>query len=64
MRVGIIGTGNVGRTLAGKLVSLGHEVTLGSRSKENAAALAWAEQAGDRTGTAGPSPRPPPSASW
>ncbi|MER5867384.1 NAD(P)-binding domain-containing protein [Kitasatospora sp. NPDC002040] len=46
MRVGIIGTGTVGRTLAAKLVSLGHEVTLGSRTKENAAALAWAEQAG------------------
>ncbi|WP_405016224.1 NAD(P)-binding domain-containing protein [Kitasatospora sp. NBC_00070] len=46
MRVGIIGTGTVGKTLAAKLVSLGHEVTLGSRSKENVAALAWAEQAG------------------
>lgn len=46
MRVGIIGTGTVGRTLASKLISLGHEVTLGSRSKENVAALAWADQAG------------------
>lgn len=46
MRFGIIGTGTVGRTLATKLISLGHEVTLGSRTKDNAAALAWAEQAG------------------
>ncbi|GAA0659047.1 NAD(P)-binding domain-containing protein [Kitasatospora atroaurantiaca] len=46
MRFGIIGTGTVGRTLAAKLVSLGHEVTLGSRTKDNAAATSWAEQAG------------------
>ncbi|MGK4579374.1 NADPH-dependent F420 reductase [Kitasatospora sp. HPMI-4] len=46
MRIGIIGTGTVGRTLAAKLVSLGHEVTLGSRSGENAAATEWARQAG------------------
>ncbi|WP_371477549.1 NADPH-dependent F420 reductase [Kitasatospora sp. NBC_00315] len=46
MRFGIIGTGTVGRTLADKLLSLGHEVTLGSRSKENSAATTWAEQAG------------------
>ncbi len=46
MRFGIIGTGTVGRTLAGKLISLGHEVMLGSRSRDNVGALAWAEQAG------------------
>ncbi|WP_441248549.1 NADPH-dependent F420 reductase [Kitasatospora sp. McL0602] len=53
MRIGIIGTGVVGRTLATKLVSLGHEVALGSRTKDNAAALAWVDQAGakGRTGT-------------
>ncbi|WP_329493787.1 NADPH-dependent F420 reductase [Kitasatospora herbaricolor] len=48
MRIGIIGTGTVGRTLAGKLVSLGHEVTVGSRTKDNTAATTWAEQAGPR----------------
>ncbi|MFJ9608782.1 NADPH-dependent F420 reductase [Kitasatospora sp. NPDC101176] len=46
MRIGIIGTGVVGRTLGSKLVSLGHQVTLGSRSKDNENAAAWAEQAG------------------
>ncbi|MEV6208192.1 NAD(P)-binding domain-containing protein [Kitasatospora sp. NPDC051914] len=46
MRFGIIGTGTVGRTLATKLVALGHEVTLGSRTKDNTAALAWADQSG------------------
>ncbi|WP_030230847.1 NADPH-dependent F420 reductase [Streptomyces sp. NRRL S-350] len=46
MRIGIIGTGMVGQTLGSKLVSLGHQVTLGSRSKDNEKALAWAAQAG------------------
>ncbi|MEV4560225.1 NAD(P)-binding domain-containing protein [Kitasatospora sp. NPDC049285] len=46
MRIGIIGTGTVGQTLANKLISLGHEVTLGSRTKENAAANDWADRAG------------------
>ncbi|MFF2043470.1 NADPH-dependent F420 reductase [Kitasatospora sp. NPDC058170] len=48
MRFGIIGTGVVGQTLAGKLVELGHEVTLGSRTKDNEKGVAWAEQAGPR----------------
>ncbi|MFD7451723.1 NADPH-dependent F420 reductase [Kitasatospora sp. NPDC059827] len=46
MRIGIIGTGVVGQTLADKLVSLGHQVALGSRSKDNEHGLAWARQAG------------------
>ncbi|RKE17583.1 NADPH-dependent F420 reductase [Streptomyces sp. TLI_171] len=46
MRIGIIGTGTVGQTLATKLISLGHEVTLGSRTKDNAAANDWAERSG------------------
>ncbi|MEU4114973.1 NAD(P)-binding domain-containing protein [Kitasatospora sp. NPDC028055] len=46
MRIGIIGTGMVGQTLADKLVSLGHQVALGSRSKDNEKGLAWARQAG------------------
>lgn len=46
MRFGIIGTGTVGRTLATRLVAVGHEVTLGSRTKNNPAAASWADQAG------------------
>ncbi|MFD9124802.1 NADPH-dependent F420 reductase [Kitasatospora sp. NPDC059571] len=46
MRFGIIGTGTVGRTLASKLIALGHEVTLGSRTKDNTSAVSWADQAG------------------
>lgn len=34
MNIGILGTGMVGRTLAARLVELGHEVALGTRSPE------------------------------
>jgi predicted dinucleotide-binding enzyme len=46
MRIAVLGTGTVGRTLAGKLVQTGHQVTIGSRSATNAAALEWAAGAG------------------
>jgi predicted dinucleotide-binding enzyme len=41
MRIGILGTGGVGRTLAGALSERGHDVTMGSR--DPAAALASTE---------------------
>jgi 8-hydroxy-5-deazaflavin:NADPH oxidoreductase len=47
MKVGVLGTGTVGRTLAGKLVELGHEVTMGSRKAGNEDAVAWVQEAGD-----------------
>jgi predicted dinucleotide-binding enzyme len=47
MRIGVLGTGIVGRTLAGALVDGGHEVRMGSRSAGNEAAVAWAGQAGE-----------------
>lgn len=48
MRYAVLGTGDVGRALGGRLVELGHEVTLGSRTKDNPTALEWAARAGDR----------------
>ena len=48
MKIGVLGTGMVGTTLASKLVELGHEVTMGAREAGNAAALDWAGQAGER----------------
>ena len=48
MRIGVLGTGVVGQTLAGKLVELGHEVCLGSRSAGNEKAVEWAGAAGER----------------
>jgi 8-hydroxy-5-deazaflavin:NADPH oxidoreductase len=50
MRLGVLGTGVVGQTLGGKLVSLGHEVTMGSRQAGNRNAVAWAREAGERAG--------------
>ncbi|MFJ7068120.1 NADPH-dependent F420 reductase [Streptomyces sp. NPDC101115] len=44
MRIAVLGTGEAGRRLASKLVSLGHEVTLGSRSAENPGAREWAAE--------------------
>ena len=46
MRIGMLGTGMVGRTLASKLVSLGHEVMMGSRQAGNEAAVGWAKESG------------------
>ena len=48
MRFGVLGTGMVGKAIAGKLASLGHEVTMGSRSPDNEQARAWADEAGER----------------
>ncbi|HVE36114.1 MAG TPA: NAD(P)-binding domain-containing protein [Gemmatimonadaceae bacterium] len=48
MRIGILGTGVVGQTLGGKLVELGHEVKLGSRTSANEKAAKWVGQHGSR----------------
>jgi 8-hydroxy-5-deazaflavin:NADPH oxidoreductase len=48
MEIAVLGTGMVGRTLAGAFVDLGHEVAMGSRSRDNEAAAAWSAEAGDR----------------
>ncbi|MDQ3587594.1 MAG: NAD(P)-binding domain-containing protein [Actinomycetota bacterium] len=47
MRFGVLGTGVVGRTIATKLVGLGHEVWMGSRVAGNESASAWAAESGD-----------------
>src|SRR6185295_15926562 len=46
MKVGVLGTGSVGRRIAAKLVELGHEVTMGSRSADNEALREWVEEVG------------------
>lgn len=46
MRYAVLGTGVVGQTIATKLASLGHEVSIGSRSRENEAAAKWAQETG------------------
>jgi NADP oxidoreductase coenzyme F420-dependent len=46
MRIAALGTGTVGRTIGTKLVELGHDVTMGSRTADNENARAWASGAG------------------
>ncbi|MFJ4207155.1 NADPH-dependent F420 reductase [Paenarthrobacter sp. NPDC089675] len=46
MKIAVLGTGRVGHALAGKFVSLGHEVTMGSRVTGNPKGAEWAENAG------------------
>ena len=48
MRIAILGTGMVGETLGGKLVALGHEVRMGSRTADNPKAAAWVKKAGGK----------------
>ena len=48
MRIGVLGTGVVGSTIASKLVERGHEVMMGSRTRDNDKAVAWCRKAGDR----------------
>src|ERR1700730_5886074 len=50
-KIAVLGTGVVGRTLGSKLVSLGHQVTMGSRTADNESAAAW-DRAGGRRGRA------------
>jgi predicted dinucleotide-binding enzyme len=46
MKLGVLGTGMVGTTIASKLVSLGHQVMLGARDAKNDKAAEWARNAG------------------
>jgi 8-hydroxy-5-deazaflavin:NADPH oxidoreductase len=48
VKIGVLGTGMVGQALAGKLLTLGHDVMMGSRDGNNPKATAWAERAGSR----------------
>jgi len=49
MRIGVLGTGQVGHAIASKLASLGHEVKMGSRTSDNANAAEWVTSAGAGT---------------
>jgi 8-hydroxy-5-deazaflavin:NADPH oxidoreductase len=46
VRIAVLGTGTVGRTIGTKLVELGHEVTMGSRTADNENAREWVAAAG------------------
>jgi 8-hydroxy-5-deazaflavin:NADPH oxidoreductase len=46
MKFGVLGSGMVGSTIATKLVSLGHEVRMGSRDAKNEKGRVWVASAG------------------
>ena len=48
MRIGVLGTGVVGKTIGSRLVGLGHEVTMGSRTADNEAAIGCYAKVGFR----------------
>jgi len=48
MKIGVLGTGDVGGALGRGFVALGHEVKMGSRTANNDKALAWAKETGPK----------------
>jgi predicted dinucleotide-binding enzyme len=46
MRIGILGTGDVGKALGHGFLETGHEVLMGAREAQNPKAREWARQAG------------------
>ena len=46
MKIGILGTGDVGRALGNAFIALGHEVKMGSRDAHNGKAVEWASTSG------------------
>lgn len=48
MKIAVLGTGMVGNTIASKLVQLGHEVKMGSRTSGNEKAVEWAKANGQK----------------
>ena len=48
MKIGVLGTGPVGRNIGTKLVQLGHEVRMGSRTPDNKDATDWTGKNGPK----------------
>src|SRR5947209_15464653 len=44
LKIAVLGSGMVGQTIASKLIELGHEVRMGSRTATNAKASEWSKQ--------------------
>jgi predicted dinucleotide-binding enzyme len=49
MRIGVLGTGVVGKTLATRLTKLGHEVRMGSRTSGGDKARGWVTESGGKS---------------
>ena len=48
LKIGVLGSGDVGRVLGGGLAALGHDVKLGSRDPKSEKVTAWVEKTGAR----------------
>ena len=48
MKVAVLGTGDVGKTLGKAFIALGHEVKMGAREATNEKAAAWCKEMGDK----------------
>lgn len=53
MKIGILGTGDVGRVLGAGFANLGHEVKMGSRNLENVKLKAWLDETKDKKTSGG-----------
>lgn len=51
MKVGILGSGDVGKAIGRGFVTLGHQVKMGSRDAANPKGLAWAKELGLKAST-------------
>ena len=50
-RIGVLGTGQVGKTLARRFAAVGYAVTVGARSRDSASLAAFADDDGIETGS-------------
>jgi predicted dinucleotide-binding enzyme len=48
MRVGVLGTGNVGQAIGRGFIALGHEVKMGAREAANEKAKTWSDKSGSK----------------
>jgi 8-hydroxy-5-deazaflavin:NADPH oxidoreductase len=51
VKIGILGTGDVGKALGNGFIALGHEVKMGSREAQNEKAVTWASTSGINAST-------------
>ena len=51
MKIGVLGTGSAGQTVAARFVAMGHDVMMGARSADNEKVLGFAQRTGGKAGT-------------
>jgi predicted dinucleotide-binding enzyme len=57
MKIGVLGTGAAGQTVASKFVTMGHDVMMGARSTDNEKVIGFATRTGGKAGTFGDAAR-------